>query len=63
MEVKLNQAKDTITITLPYNNSASAPISTSGKSMKRASTAGNIGVNLDGKIVQVGVNAFEKLPG
>ena len=62
MEIKLNQAKDTVTITLPYRAGDSAPLSASGKSVIRATTSGNQAVALDGKQIKVGVNLFETVP-
>ena len=62
MDIKLNATKDQLTIVLPYNNSDDAPMSASGKSLKRASTSGNIQVALGDRTIMLGVNAFEKLP-
>jgi hypothetical protein len=63
MEVSLNRDKNQITITLPYKNGDDAPISSSGKSVIRSTTAGNQPVALDGKQVRVGVNVFQPVEG
>jgi len=62
MDIKLNQAKDTLTIVLPYNSTDAAPVSSSGKSLLRASTGGNQAVAVDGRQIKVGVNVFETIP-
>ena len=59
MKATLNKDKNEITIVMPYDNGADAPKSTSGKSMKRASSGGNQAFSLDGRQVKIGVNAFE----
>ena len=62
MDIKLSQDKKTLTIVLPYNGGADAPVSSRGKSMLRASTGGNQAVAVDGRQIKVGVNVFETIP-
>ena len=62
MDIKLSQDKKTLTISLAYNAGDDAPVSSSGKSMLRASTGGNQAVAVDGKQIKVGVNVFETIP-
>jgi hypothetical protein len=62
MDIKLSQDKKTLTIVLPYNGGDDAPVSSSGKSMLRASTGGNQAVAVDGRQIKVGVNVFETIP-
>ena len=58
MKCELNRDKTEVTITLKYN-AGDAPLSSSGKSVIRASTGGNQPVALDGKQVRFGANIFE----